>query len=51
VAGDCRLVPHPEEAKQSGSDAARGEPDGLTTRPGFTRDRFCQLIEASTVHV
>jgi hypothetical protein len=51
VAGGSRLLPHPEEAEQGGNDAARGQSDGPTTRPGFTRDRFCQLIEASAVHV
>jgi hypothetical protein len=51
VAGDSQIFPHPEEAEHGGNDTARGQPDGLTTRPGFTRDRFCQLIEASAVHV
>jgi hypothetical protein len=40
-----------KETEHGGESAARGEPQRLAAGPGFARDRFCQLIEASAVHV
>jgi hypothetical protein len=50
AASESRLS-HPQEAEQRSNGATRGQPEGFATRPGFTRDRYCQLIEASVVHV